>query len=596
MSASITESRLAEPAPARAGPAPVTRPRAGAGASSSTPLGFEAARLRAASVTSRLPNWQPSRAGFVLAAIVIGALLLAPIGSLVQLALSGSSELWPHLAAYVLPQALRDTGLLLLGVGATVLLTGTGAAWLVSAYDFPGRRVLDWALVLPLAVPTYIVAFAYLDLLHPVGPVQSGIRALLGFTSPRDLTWFPEIRSLPVCALLLGFVLYPYVYLPTRALFLMQGASELEVARTLGATPFRTFVRVALPLARPGIAIGISLALLETLNDVGAAEFLGVKTLTTSVYATWVNRSDLPGASQIALALLALVLACLAIEGWARRKARHSTGARQATRRPLAGARAVAAFLACALPVAIGFLVPAGHLAVEAAERAASAGLPPTLLTETLNTVLLSGAATLVTVALGVALASGARLFPSPGARALLRLAGFGYAIPGTILAVSLLPALASLDNFVASAAERVLSVSVGALAIGSGLALVYAYSVRFLAISLGSTQAGLAKMPPSLDAASRVLGAGPFATFRRVHVPLTVTAVASGALLVFVDCMKELPATLLLRPLNIETLATHLYGEAVRGTYEDGALAALIIIAVGLLPLALLSRLTAKA
>ncbi|MFY9289590.1 MAG: ABC transporter permease subunit, partial [Methylorubrum rhodinum] len=251
------------------------------------------------------------------ATLALGALLAAPVVSLAFTAAEGTGELWPHLAAYVLPQAIRDTALLLAGVGLLVIGLGTGTAWLVSAFDFPGRRLLDAALLLPLAVPTYVVAFAYLDLMHPLGPVQSGLRGMLGLAGPRDLV-LPELRSLPGCILLLGFVLYPYVYLPTRALFLMRAGGLLEAARMLGAGPGRTFFRVALPLARPAVALGTGLALMEALNDVGAAEFLGVRTLTVQVYATWVNRSDLPGAAQIALVMLACVLLLVGLERLAR--------------------------------------------------------------------------------------------------------------------------------------------------------------------------------------------------------------------------------------------------------------------------------------
>jgi iron(III) transport system permease protein len=524
---------------------------------------------------------------------VVALALATPVLSLAATALQGS-EILPHLLAYVLPQALRQTILLLLGVGATVLLLGVGAAWLVSAYDFPGRRLLDWALVLPLAVPTYIVAYAYLDLLHPVGPVQTGLRLLLGLSHPRDLP-FPEVRSLPVCALLLGLVLYPYVYLPTRALFLMQGANVLEVARTLGAGPGRVFARVALPLARPAIAIGTSLALLEALNDIGASEFLGVRTLTVSIYTTWVNRSDLPGASQIALVMLTVVIAFIMVEGWARRDARQPAAARPPARRTLTGIAAVGAVFLGTLPIALGFIAPAGYLLMQAVRRIAFSGISPNLLGETVTTILLSAAATVVTVAVSLTLVLTVRFHSSERGRALLRLAGIGYAMPGTVLAVALLGPLAGLDAAIAGAIEAVTGAAVGTLVLGSSIALIYAYTVRFMAISIGATEAGLAKLPPNLDAASRVLGQGPLSTIRRIHLPLAAPAIASGALLVFVDCMKELPATLLLRPLNVETLATHLYGEAARGTYEDGSVAALLIVAVGLLPLILVSRLQTR-
>lgn len=311
-------------------------------------------------------------------AAALAALLLSPVISLGIAALGGGSELWPHLAAYVLPQAIRDTALLLAGVGLLVIGLGTGAAWLVSAFDFPGRRVLEGALLLPLAMPTYVVAYAYLDLSHPLGPLQAGLRSLLGLSSPRDLP-LPDLRSLPGCILLLGFVLYPYVYLPTRALFLMQAGTLLEAARVLGAGPFRSFLRVALPLARPAVALGTGLALMEALNDVGAAEFLGVRTLTVQVYATWVNRSDLPGAAQIALVMLACVVALVGLERLARGGRGYAGSARRnaaVTRRWLSGWRAGTAVALGATPVVLGFLLPAGHLACEAWRRVAGGGGP----------------------------------------------------------------------------------------------------------------------------------------------------------------------------------------------------------------------------
>ena len=249
---------------------------------------------------------------WLIGAGIVAVLVAAPILSLLAIASKGSGDLWPHLVAHVFPRTFQDTVLLLAGVGVLVMAIGTGLAWLVTAYDFPFRRTFEWALLLPLAIPTYIMAFAYLDILHPIGPVQSGLRALLGIASPRDL-WFPDVRSLGGCILLFGLVLYPYVYLSTRAMFLMQAASLIEVSRTLGATRRRVFLAVALPLARPAIAAGTSLALMEALNDIGASEFLGVQTLSVSIYTTWINRSNLPGAAQIAIMLLAVVVALIAM-------------------------------------------------------------------------------------------------------------------------------------------------------------------------------------------------------------------------------------------------------------------------------------------
>ncbi|MGY2049467.1 ABC transporter permease [Methylobacterium sp. JK268] len=522
--------------------------------------------------------------------------MLAPLLALAGEALRGSQGLWPHLLVHVLPEALRDTALLLAGVGLLVVAIGTGAAWLVAAHDFPGRRLLDAALLLPLAMPTYIVAYAYLDLLHPVGPVQGAIRALLGVARPRDLV-LPDLRSLPGCILLLGFVLYPYVYLPVRALFLMQSASLVEAARCLGLPPTALFRRVALPLARPAIALGASLALLEALNDIGAAEFLGVRTLTVSIYATWVNRSDLPGAAAIALVMLAFVLALMAVERAARRRRGYAGAAqrpRPMARRRLTGPAALAALALGLVPVGIGFLAPAAYLAVEAVRRVRFAGVSPQILGEALNTVLYAGLATLAATALGLLVATGPRLVTGPPAwwrAALARCATLGYAVPGAILAIGLMPPLAGLDAALDGASRALTGAGLGRIGPGTGVALVYAYLARFLAIPVGSSEAGLARVPRSLGDAGRVLGRSAVGVLARIHLPLTWPAVVGGALLVFVDCVKELPATLLLRPLNVETLATHLYGEAARGTYEDGAVAAFLIVAVGLAPVALLLR-----
>lgn len=526
-------------------------------------------------------------------AAALAALLLSPVISLGIAALGGGSELWPHLAAYVLPQAIRDTALLLAGVGLLVIGLGTGAAWLVSAFDFPGRRVLEGALLLPLAMPTYVVAYAYLDLSHPLGPLQAGLRSLLGLSSPRDLP-LPDLRSLPGCILLLGFVLYPYVYLPTRALFLMQAGTLLEAARVLGAGPFRSFLRVALPLARPAVALGTGLALMEALNDVGAAEILGVRTLTVQVYATWVNRSDLPGAAQIALVMLACVVALVGLERLARGGRGYAGSARRnaaITRRRLSGWRAGTAVALGATLVVLGFLLPAGHLACEAWRRVAGGGWPDTLAVQTGNTILYASLATGVTVVVGLLVAAAPFLLSARAGRALIRAAGLGYAMPGTVLAVGLLGPLALIDSGLLEAGFA--TVSVG---LGTGAALVIAYALRFLTVTVGASEAGLARIPHTISDAARVLGRGRLATLATVQIPLAWPAMLSGGLLAFVDIAKELPVTLLLRPLNVETLSTYLYGEAARGTYEDGAVAAVLIVMIGLVPVTLLLRIDQNA
>ncbi|MBM3608154.1 MAG: iron ABC transporter permease [Alphaproteobacteria bacterium] len=534
---------------------------------------------------------------WTLAACIIAAMVAAPVLALIVIAARGSGDLWPHLLRTVIPATAIDTLLLLTGVGVIVMSVGTSLAWLLTAYEFPGRRIFDWALLLPLAVPTYIVAYAYLDLLHPIGPLQSGLRALLGISDPRGL-WFPEVRSMSGCIILLGFVLYPYVYLSTRAMFLMQAGSILEVARTLGANRSRVFFKVALPLARPAIAVGTALALMEALNDIGASEFLGVQTLSVSIYATWINRSNLPGAAQIALFMLLIVVSLVFIERWARRDQRYVSMAQRARRaapRRLRGWRAGAAIALASIPVLIGFLLPAVFLAFQAWERISFAGLSDTIPREIVNTMSFAAMATAIALALGFIVAYAARLSRGALPAAALRVSSLGYAIPGTVLAIGMLAPLAAVDNFLGDMLERFAGIAPGLLLTGSGAALILAYAIRFMAISAGSVESGLAKLSPSLDHASRTMGETAGGTIRRVHLPLLRPALGAAALLIFVDCMKELPATLLLRPLNFETLATHLYAEASRGAYEDGSIVALCIVLFGLIPVILLAKLSRR-
>jgi len=544
-------------------------------------------------IRTLITHYANGTAGLPAVSVLVAAFVAAPIVSLVMVAAKGSGDLWPHLAAYVLPQAISDTLLLLIGTGVLVIAIGTSAAWLVTAYDFPGRKILQWALLLPLAMPTYIIAYAYLDLLHPVGPVQTALRSLLGLSSPRDLM-LPDIRSMGGCILLFGFVLYPYVYFSTRAMFVMQMANLIEVGRTLGASSTGIFLRVALPLARPAIAAGTSLALMDALNDIGASEFLGVRTMTVSIYSTWVNRSNLPGAAQIALIMLALVVALILIERFARRRQSYAGSAQRARRlvpAPLTGVKALGAFLLCFIPILIGFIAPALYLLTEALARIRFAGLSPSLLTQTGNTILIAGLATFVSLALGLVLAFTARMMRNSFTQVILRIASLGYALPGTVLAIGLLGPLALMDDVIGTLSHMVTGRTTGLVMSASGLALIYAYVARFLTISTGNAESGLSRLSLSLDHAARTLGESAGGVSRRIHVPLISPVLASAALLVFVDCMKELPVTLLLRPLNFETLATHLYGEAARGTYEDGSIAALAIVLFGLLPMILLAR-----
>lgn len=528
---------------------------------------------------------------------VIALLVLLPLLALAQIASQGSGDLWPHLVSYVLPSALGQTLLLLAGVGVLSCLVALPCAWLVSHFSFPGRALLEWALLLPLAVPGYIVAYSYLDVLHPLGPVQEALRWVLGIASPRDFR-LPDVRSTAGCVFVLSAVLYPYVYLSARASFLLQSAAALEVARTLGASRTRAFLRVGLPLARPAVVAGLTLVLLETLGDIGASEFLGVRTLTVSIYATWVNRSNLPGAAQIALVMLVIVLALVLVERGARSARRFvATGsARPMAPVPLTGLRAAGAVALCTLPVTLGFLIPVLHLSVSAVRRMAEAGLSDGLVRETLATAAIALATTALALAAGFVVVAGQRLSPSTLSGAFARISSLGYAVPGTVLAIGLLSPLAGFDNLLDRAMRDAFGLSTGLLLSGSGAALVLALTIRFLAIPVGGIEAGFAKLSSHLDMAARSLGSTRSDTLWRIHLPLLRPALFTAALMVFVDAMKELPATLLLRPLGLETLATHIYGEAARGTYEDGALAALLIILVGLGPVMLLARLSASA
>ncbi len=518
---------------------------------------------------------------------------MTPLLFLLWLAVSSGVSHWEHLLKYVLPDAILNTLILLLGVGVLVMLIGAGCAWLVTAFDFPGKRLFSWALLLPLAMPTYIVAFAWLDLLHPIGPVQEVIRSLLGYSSPREFR-LPDLRSMTGAILLLGLVLYPYVYLTMRAMFMSQPAHLLEAARTLGLSSTGSFFRVALPMARPALVVGTSLALLETLNDIGASEFLGVNTLTVTVYTTWVTRSDLAAAAQIACSMLTVIILLLALEYYGRKNQRYSSGRQMRGILParLTGIHAWLATLLTSLPVLLGFVAPALFLGWESIRRFSdSMEISASLLQSLQNSLLLAAGVTLVVTFVSLIVAWYARSSAISGGapearRTLMKVASLGYAVPGTVLAIGLLTPGMALDNILAELFNYR-----GLPLLSSGVLLVICCSIRFMAISVGAIDAGLTRIPPGMEQASRLLGESESGTFFRVHLPLLRPALVTSALLVFADVMKELPATLLLRPVNFETLATSLYAEAARGTYEEGAVAALLIVLAGTLPVILLAR-----
>ncbi len=530
-----------------------------------------------------------------VAAFLVSLTTLLPIFAIAVIALRPSGDAWPHLIANVLPGALRRTLLLMAGVGTLSLLIGTGTAWLVTMYRFPGRRYFQWLLLLPLAIPTYIIAYSYLELLDYSGIVQTALRDLFGWRDARSY-WFPDIRSLGGAIFVMSAVLYPYVYITARASFVAQSICVLEVSRTLGRTASQTFWEVALPLARPALAAGVALSLMETLNDIGAVEFFGVRTLTAAIYDTWLDRNSLAGAAQIACVMLLFVFALLILERALRagRRFHHTTGSyRELREEQLSGWRGALAALACALPVLFGFVLPASVLLNDALAHVTS-GLAPEFWQAALNSLLLAAAAALVAVGFAVVLAYARRQTRSELIHAASTLPAISYAIPGTVLAIGLLIPLAGLDNSIDSLARSLFGAPTGLVFSGTAFAIVLAYTIRFLAASLGAVEAGLSKVSRNIDAAARTLGTTISAMLFKVHLPLLRPALGAAALLVFVDSMKELPATLLLRPFNFDTLATQVFTLVSLYRYEEAGLSALTIVLVSLAPVLLLQGIIA--
>ena len=535
---------------------------------------------------------RPSVDGWTVAAVAVAALVAVPLAAIAYRALDPTDDTWAHLAATVLPVYVSNTLWLVLGVGAGVVVIGSSTAWLVTMYRFPGRRVLSWALLLPLAVPSYVLAFVVTDQLEYAGPVQGALREAFGWTSARDY-WFPEIRSLGGAVIVLSLVLYPYVYLLARAAFIEQSFCVFEASRTLGRGPARSFFSVALPMARPGVAVGAALALMETLNEFGTVDFFAVPTFTAGIFDVWLNMDSPAGASQLAIALVVFTLTLLAIERQARNRGRvhaTTTRVRKLPEYALSGGAGAAAFAWCALPVLLGFGLPAGVLAAYAIEFH-EAALAREYLAFAGNSLRLAAAAAVFTTALGLVLAYGVRLSRRPGMRGMAEAATAGYAVPGAVLAIGLLYPLGVFDNAVDGFSRDLFGFSTGLLLSGTVAGLVLGYSARFLSLSYRTLDAGLERVTPTMDGASRTLGAGPGATLRRVHLPLIRPSLLVAALLVFVDTMKELPLTLLMRPFDFETLATFVYQLASDELLEECALGALTIVAAGVLPLAVMSR-----
>ena len=528
--------------------------------------------------------------------LIISAALATLIGLPVMSVLTnifsgGTGATWQHLLTTVLPEYVSNTLWLCLGVGLGVIVVGVTTAWLTTMHDFPGRRFFEWALVLPLAVPAYVLAYVYTDFLQFVGPLQSGLRETFGWS--RADYWFPDVRSLGGAVIMFIFVFYPYVYLLARTTFIERASGMLEAARTLGIGPWRSFFRVSLPLARPAVVAGATLALMETLADYGTVSYFGVQTFTTGIYRAWFSLGDRIAAAQLAASLLGFVMVLLLVEQLSRGRAKfHNTTGRN---RPqighvLKGGRAVMAVAACAIPLCIGFLLPAGLL-LRLALSEGDTRFGGHFLALAGNSFVLAGLTALIAVALALLLAYAARTSKGLVASSLNRLVGLGYAVPGSVIAVGVLIPVTRLDNWLAAQWEAGFGSNPGLLLTGGIAALIYAYLVRFLAVALQSVTSSLARVTPSMDEVARSLGSSQGETLRRVHLPILRGSLFTAGLLVFVDVMKELPATLVMRPFNFDTLATQAYTLASDERLAEASTASLAIVAVGLLPLIFLSR-----
>ena len=534
---------------------------------------------------ARIDLWTP-------VALLIAVVILAPIASIVWIALTPTENIWPHLIQTVLPRYLMTTVALMLGTATLAMLMGTGAAWLVSQYRFPGRDWLAWALFFPLAIPAYVGAYALVDFLDYAGPLQSLLRAGFGWADARAY-WFPEVRAHGPAIVVLSAALYPYVYLLARAAFREQSGCSYEVARALGQGPFGLFWRVGLPLARPAIATGVALALMETVADYGTVTHFGVQTLTTGVFSTWLNGNNAGGAAQIAGVILTLILVLVAVERISRRNARfHRLGRSQrpVAPQPLKGAAGWLATGLCLIPIAVGFVLPVGVMGWHGLANP-QVWLAPGLLQALADTLIVGGTAAGIAVGAALFLVYAVRLAHGPLARAVLPLTTLGYAAPGAVLALGLLIPLAALDHRLADAVLALTGHDPGLMLTGTAAAVVLAYVVRFFGIAQGAVDAAFDRVSPNLPLAARSLGRSAGGALTAVYLPLMRGSVATALLVVFVDCVKELPATLLLRPFNFNTLSTRVFELASLEKLGEAAPAALLVMAVGLCAVALLAR-----
>jgi iron(III) transport system permease protein len=529
--------------------------------------------------------------GWMVLVMTIAALVAAPILVVLAGVFTNAGEVWQHLTSTVLPTYIANSLWLMVGVGVGVVVIGVGTAWLVTMCRFPGSRIFEWALLLPFAAPAYLLAYVYTEFLEFYGPVQTGLRSLFGWESIQDY-WFPNIRSLWGAILMLTLVLYPYVYLLARSAFLSQSVCTLEASRTLGCNPWRSFVRIALPMTRPAIMAGLALALMETLNDYGTVQYFGVDTFTVGIYRTWFGMGEQAAAVQLAAFLLIFILWLILLERWSRGQARYyqtHSQTQQLSAYQLKGVRAIAALIFCLLPIGLGFLLPGGILLKMTIDNWEES-FDSRFWEFATNSFTLAALTAAIAVVLAVILAYGLRLFPKVVMRLAVQVSAMGYAVPGSVIAVGILLPIGTLDNAIDAWMRSTFGISTGLLLSGTIAALIFAYLVRFLAISFSAVDASLTNIKPNLDDAARSLGHGATSTLLRVHAPLMWGGLLTAAALVFVDVMKELPATLIIRPFNFDTLAVRVYNLASDERLTEAAAPALAIVLVGMIPVILLS------
>ncbi len=539
-------------------------------------------------IRQKSPKW-------TLFSMSIALLISIPILTVVFSVFTPAGDIWSHLASTVLDDYIINSLLLISGVSLGVILLGVSSAWLITMTEFPGRRFFEWASILPFAIPAYLMAYIYTDFLDIAGPLQTMIRNLFGLGI--DEYWFPNIRSIEGAILIMSLAFYPYVYMLARSAFLEQSTNLMEASRIMGYSTWQSFFKVALPVARAGIAAGLALALMETLNDFGTVQYFGVQTFTTGIYRTWFGLGERPAAAQLAAFLLAFIVVLLILERWSRaRISNQQQGAnrfKRLNRFRLNGIKSFLAFTACFTPVLFGFILPV--ILLLNMFFANLDYLDFKFIQLAFNSFSVSALTGFLAVAIALIMAYSARLNPTKSVKYFNRVSSLGYAIPGSVIAVGVLIPFGFFDNTLDSFFREHLGFSTGLLLSGTIFAMVFAYLVRFLSVSFGGVEASMEKITPNMDEAARGMGYAFTKVLRKIHIPMMSGGLLTAGLLVFVDVMKELPATLIVRPFNFDTLAVQVYRYASDERLGESAGAALMIVLVGIIPVIIISRTIAK-